>query len=426
MGLSAPSVSKATTHSWVPRPPRSALRMRSLWLLLGTRKRVPGAPSVSKSAEAPRCTSLRSSGGLYVHVPFCRTKCIYCDFYSVTRTRLANAWLESLGREIALYKDRFSRIDSLYIGGGTPTCLDERQMGALFQTLHEHFRFSPHAEITIEANPDDLDGPAAAALKSLGVNRLSLGVQSFDDGDLAFLRRRHTAAGAERALEAAIGAGFSNIGIDLMYGLPGQTHDTWLATLIRALSFTPAHLSCYLLTPEGETPLNRMVGRGRVVLPDDEEAADLFLMTSRFLEAHGFIHYEVSNFAASKKLFCRHNQKYWTHADYLGLGPAAHSFDGTRRWWNYRSLGRYCEALSRGMRPVEGEEVLSPEQRELERLYLGLRTRRGVPLPSLREGALPAVRELKRAGLVTIRGGRLRPSRRGYLVADSLPLLLSP
>ncbi len=364
--------------------------------------------------------------GLYVHVPFCRTKCIYCDFYSVTRTGEEDAWLASVGQEIALCKDRFSRFDSLYVGGGTPTCLDERQMATLFQRLHEHFRFSAHAEITIEANPDDLDGPAAASLKSLGINRLSLGIQSFDDGELAFLRRRHTAAGAEKALEAARGAGFSNIGIDLMYGLPGQTQDTWLATLERALSFNPAHLSCYELTPEGETPLSRMVETGRILLPDEEAGRGFFLMTSRFLEAHGFTHYEVSNFAGSERLYCRHNQKYWTHVEYLGLGPAAHSFDGTRRWWNYRSLQRYREALNRGMRPVEGEELLSPEQLELERIYLGLRTRRGLSLPSLRKESLPAVRELKRAGLVTIRGDRLCPSRLGYLVADSLPVLLSP
>jgi oxygen-independent coproporphyrinogen-3 oxidase len=361
-----------------------------------------------------------------VHVPFCRTKCIYCDFYSVTRTGEEDAWLASLGQEITLYKDRFSQFDSLYIGGGTPTCLDERRMTALFQMLREHFRFSAHAEITIEANPDDIDAPGAAALCALGINRLSLGIQSFDDRELAFLRRRHTAAGAETALAAATAAGFSNIGIDLMYGLPGQTQDTWLATLMRALSFNPAHLSCYQLTLEGETPLSRMAGAGRIRLPDEEEGRDFFLNTSRFLEAHGFAHYEVSNFAASRKFFCRHNQKYWTHVDYLGLGPAAHSFDGARRWWNYRSIERYCEALKRGMRPVEGEELLSDEQLELERLYLGLRTRRGLSLPSLRKESVPVVRELKRAGLVIIRGDRLCPSRRGYLVADSLPLLLSP
>ncbi len=383
-----------------------------------------GHPSERQGARgvSPQPLSLP---GLYVHVPFCRTKCVYCDFYSVTRTGLEDAWLDSLAREIALYKDRFTRFDSLYIGGGTPTCLDERRMAALFHTLHEHFTFSAGAEITMEANPDDLDGPRLTRIKSLGVNRLSLGVQSFDDNELAFLRRRHTAAGAERAVSAAGDVGFSNIGIDLMYGLPGQTHDTWLATMTRAVSFSPAHLSCYQLTPEGETPLSRMVGTGGLLLPDEEQSADLFLLTSRFLEAHGYMHYEVSNFAASKRLCCRHNQKYWEHVDYLGLGPAAHSFDGTGRWWNHRSVERYCEALNRGMRPVEGEESLSPEQLELETLYLGLRTSHGVGLPSLGKESLPAVRELKRAGLVTIRAGRLRPSRRGYLVADSLPLLLS-
>jgi oxygen-independent coproporphyrinogen-3 oxidase len=343
----------------------------------------------------------------------------------VTATGEVDAWLASLGQEIALYKDRFSRFGSLYIGGGTPTCLKERQIAALFEVLHKHFRFSAHAEITIEANPDDIDGPRAASLKSLGINRLSLGVQSFDDGELAFLRRRHTAAGAENALAAATGVGFSNIGIDLMYGLPGQTQETWLATLERALSFNPAHLSCYELTPEGETPLSSMVETGRILLPDEEAGRDFFLITSRFLEAHGFTHYEVSNFAA-RRLYCRHNQKYWRHVEYLGLGPAAHSFDGTGRWWNHRSLERYRETLNRGERPVEGEELLSPEQLELERIYLGLRTRRGVRLPSLRKESLPVVRELKKAGLVTIRGDRLCPSRLGYLVADSLPLLLSP
>ena len=288
--------------------------------------------------SAPLSTPAATWCGLYVHVPFCRTKCIYCDFYSVTRPGEEDAWLTALGQEIMLYKDRFSRIRlPLYRRRHAHLSSMRGRSAALFQTLHEHFRFSADAEITIEANPDDISGPTAAALKSLGVNRLSLGIQSFDDGELAFLRRRHTAAGAEDALEAAIGAGFSNIGIDLMYGLPGQTQDTWLATLERALSFNPAHLSCYQLTPEGETPLNRMVGTGRILLPDEEEAADLFLLTSRFLEAHGFTHYEVSNFAASRRLFCRHNQKYWNHVHYLGLGPAAHSFDGTRRWWNYRS-----------------------------------------------------------------------------------------
>ncbi len=363
--------------------------------------------------------------GLYVHVPFCRTKCLYCDFYSVTGRGGEDAWLRSIEQEIALYKDRFGPFDSLYIGGGTPTCLSDENLVILFRNLRRNFGFSSRSEITVEANPDDLGPARASFLKTLGVNRLSLGVQSFDDAELAFLKRRHTAMGAQKALEAAIGAGFTNIGIDLIYGLPEQTPESWIATLKRALSFHPAHLSCYQLTAEGETPLARMVSRGQTLLPHEEASADFFLLTSRFLEAHGFIHYEVSNFAAMRKLACRHNGKYWDHTPYLGLGPAAHSFDGAQRWWNCRSVERWGEALNRGERPVEGEELLTTEQLELEKLYLGLRTRRGIRLADLPKTAATAIHELKKAGLATVRGERLHPSRRGLLVADSLPLLLS-
>jgi len=313
--------------------------------------------------------------------------------------------------------------DSIYIGGGTPTLLDEGRMISLFRTLRDHFSFSPDCEITVEANPDDLTVPRARALASVGVNRLSLGVQSFDDGELAFLKRRHTAAGAERALRAAKEAGFTNIGLDLMYGLPGQTRKAWQGTLERAAAFNPAHLSCYQLTIEGGTPLAAMVRIGKARLPAEEEERDFFLLTSRLLEARGFIHYEVSNFARPGS-FCRHNEKYWRHVPYLGLGPAAHSFDGARRWWNHRSLARYCEA-ARQDAPVEGSETLSSEQLDLERLYLGLRTRRGIRPGDLPEASAPIVRELRKAGLLKVRGGRLCPSRRGYLVADSLPALLS-
>jgi oxygen-independent coproporphyrinogen-3 oxidase len=363
--------------------------------------------------------------GLYVHIPFCRTRCIYCDFYSTTGTGLEGAWLKALQQEILLYQADFGRVDSLYIGGGTPTVLGDGMLARLMETLHAHFRFAPDCEVTIEANPDDVTRARLGAMLGLGINRVSFGVQSFDDGELAFLGRRHAAEGARKALKAAIGAGFSNLGIDLMYGLPAQTRQRWLATLEEALFFKPTHLSCYQLTVEGETPLSRMIGRNEASLPGEEEERAFFLLTSRFLEAHGFIHYEVSNFAASRRFFCRHNQKYWTHVPYLGLGPAAHSFDGVQRWWNHRSLKRYVEALAMGGKPIAGRELLSDEQFELERLYLGLRTRRGVRLPDLPETALPLVEELRKARLVRVRGNRLYPSRRGYLVADSLPVLLS-
>ncbi len=364
------------------------------------------------------------NSGLYVHVPFCRTKCVYCDFYSVTETSLIDAWLSAMEQEAALYGGAQALFDSLYIGGGTPSLLGEERLGRLFEALHRHFAFSSDAEITAEVNPDDATRSSLSFMKSLGVNRLSLGIQSFDDRDLAFLKRRHDSARAQAAIGAAGDAGFSNMGLDLIYGLPNQTNKAWTATLEQAVSFRPAHISCYLLTVEGQAPLAAMVREGTVRLPGEERVRSLFLLTSRFLESRGFIHYEVSNFSASEGLMCRHNDKYWSHAPYLGLGPAAHSFDGSRRRWNVRSVAAYCAALKQGNRPQEDSETLTSEQLALERCYLGLRTKSGIAVEDLPQSAGPAVRQLCKARLVRKEGGRLIPSARGFLVADSLPVLL--
>jgi oxygen-independent coproporphyrinogen-3 oxidase len=365
------------------------------------------------------------NSGLYVHVPFCRTKCIYCDFYSITRTGLVDAWLKALKKEIQLRRGSWEKFDTVYVGGGTPTVLGSDGLLRLFTLLRDSFTFSGNAEITVEANPDDIEPEMLTLLRSLGVNRLSFGVQSFDDDELSFLKRRHSATRAEAALAAATGAGFSNIGLDLIYGLPGQTKKRWLASLERALSFSPVHLSCYQLTVEGRTPLAILAESGKIVLPGNEKSATLFLATSRYLEERGFIHYEVSNFAASEESTCRHNEKYWSHVPYLGLGPSAHSFDGSKRWWNLHSVEGYCAAFDNGEAPVEGSEVLTPDQVRLERCYLGLRTRRGVDLADLPEHSAPAIRQLRKARLVRVREGRLIPSTRGLLVADSLPVLLT-
>jgi oxygen-independent coproporphyrinogen-3 oxidase len=338
---------------------------------------------------------------------------------------LVDLWLESVLREARLYAGRFTHFDSLYVGGGTPSLLTAAQMQALFGGLCRCFVITPGAEVTMEVNPDDIDAEKLAVMKALGVNRLSFGVQSFNDEELRFLKRRHDAAGAQAVVAAAQDAGFANIGIDLMYGLPGQTKESWRATLERALSFAPAHISCYQLTVEGQTPLRAMIERGAVALPGEKVQADLFLFTSRMLERRGYTHYEISNFAAGDASMCRHNHKYWSHVPYLGLGPSAHSFDGAQRWWNLRSVERYCEAVAGGAPPVEDSEHLSAEQLALEHLYLGLRTREGVPVADIPARAAPIVSRLKQSRLLKEREGRLRPTRRGYLVADSLPVLLS-
>jgi putative oxygen-independent coproporphyrinogen III oxidase len=363
--------------------------------------------------------------GLYVHVPFCQTKCPYCDFFSVTWPELIPAYLEALEIEASLYKDSFTSFDTLYLGGGTPSWLDASQLTALLALVQRHFHFQADNEFTIEANPDDVTAAKLQVFRDLGVNRLSLGVQSLNEAELRFLGRRHTAAQARRALELARDAGFQNLSADLMYGLPGQRQETWLKTLKEVLGFGPEHLSCYQLTLAPDTPLGRRVARGQLSPPGEEAERAFFLLTAQFLAEHGYLQYEVSNFAREERHYCRHNLKYWRHAPYLGLGPGAHSFDGRRRWWNFSSVEQYGSSLEAGLAPRAGEETLTPSQLRLEALYLGFRTREGVSLdllrPQLRWQTVLA--ELTRAGLVQVKAGRVVSRPPGLVVADRLPLL---
>jgi coproporphyrinogen III oxidase-like Fe-S oxidoreductase len=401
---------------------------------------------------------LTPSPGLYVHVPFCQSKCPYCDFYSITSTELIPDYLEALAKEARLYQDRFSPFDSLFLGGGTPSLLASAQLATLMKILRRQFRFAPDCEITLEANPDDVSSDKLRLWQDLGVNRLSLGVQSLHERELRFLGRRHTARQTEQALDLIRAAGCANLGLDLIYGLPGQTEAAWIKTLDKALTFQPEHLSCYQLTVAPDTPLGRKVGRGRVTPLGEEAERAFFLLTSRWLTDRGYRHYEISNFAriglpdrigrggpgrtaacqpsynpsynptlyppdAGEAYYCRHNLKYWRHVPYLGLGPGAHSLVGNRRWWNHRSLAVFCKALNAGDTSVEGSETLTPEQLRLETLYLGFRTREGVELAVLqaRPGCEKALQELQDSGLVRVQEGRARATLEGLVVADRLP-----
>jgi oxygen-independent coproporphyrinogen-3 oxidase len=282
------------------------------------------------------------------------------------------------------------------------------------------------SEITLEVNPDDVTDEELTAWGDAGVNRVSVGVQSFHEKEVAFLGRRHTAARAVEALEAIRRAGFARMGIDLMYGLPGQTLDDWMHSLRKALELRPEHVSCYQLSVEGGTPFGRLMENGLLELPDEEVGRNFFLETSRFLRSAGYVHYEISNFAKSSSHVARHNSKYWNHVDYLGLGPGAHSFQKGRRWWNVKSVEGYCAALRNGQSAVEGEEHLTDDQLLLERLYFGFRTLRGLDLDDVECDARShaVVDQLTRSGLLRRENGRLIPTLDGYLVADSLPLLL--
>ena len=377
-----------------------------------------------------------TSSGLYVHIPFCKTKCPYCDFYSITSSDSIPAFLEALEREAQIYKESFASFDSLYLGGGTPSLLTSEQLTLLTKNLRRHFTFSTDTEFTLEANPDDVTSENLRFWRDLGINRLSLGVQSFDEPELVFLKRRHTARQNIRSLEMIRAAGFQNLGLDLIYGLPGQTLDGWTKTMATALSFAPEHLSCYQLTitagetpaphetPALPTPFARRAARGELTLPDDEAQRDFFLLTGQFLQDHGYLHYEVSNFAKEERYCCRHNRKYWDHTPYLGLGPAAHSYRNSRRWWNFSSVAQYCAALNGGQAPQAGSEALTPEQLRLESLCLGFRTREGVALEVIRQfpGWKAVLSELQESGLLQLTAGRVAATPQGLVVADRLPL----
>jgi putative oxygen-independent coproporphyrinogen III oxidase len=362
--------------------------------------------------------------GLYLHIPFCKSKCPYCDFYSVTDGALITPCLTALDAEARLYREQFPSFDSLFFGGGTPSLLTGPQLAGLMGRLRRHFAFAPDSEITLEANPDDVTPEKLRLWGDLGINRLSLGVQSFDEAELRFLGRRHTAGQTEAVIDLIRAAGFTNLGLDLMYGLPGQSLEAWHRTLETALSFTPEHLSCYQLTLAPETPMGRMTACGQFTPLDEEAQREFFLLTAGFLSAREYLHYEVSNFARGEEYICRHNLKYWTRAPYLGLGPAAHSFKANRRWWNLSSLEAYCATLEAGQAPVAETETLTPEQIRLETLCLGFRTREGVGLETIWEqpGGEAILAGLTQAGLVRLDGDRVIATAQGLVVADRLPL----
>jgi oxygen-independent coproporphyrinogen III oxidase len=369
--------------------------------------------------------------GLYIHIPFCKTKCPYCNFYSTTDLGLIDAYVQALAGEMHLYGQQFPCFDTLYIGGGTPSVLDKARFATLFRHFRDNFSFDADSEVTVEINPADYDPDMFSFLRQLGVNRLNLGVQSFDDPILSFLGRRHHAREAKNALDSACQVGFAHLGLDLIYGVPGQSMESWLVDLRYATAFPVDHLSCYQLTLERGTPLGTRFQNDEFDLPDEKAQLDFFLNTSDFLAHSGYLHYEVSNFAKGPGAMARHNRKYWDHTPYLGIGPAAHSFDGKRRWWNRRSLALYLDDLEKGLPPVEEEEKLTADQLRLETLFLGFRTVAGVDIAAfnrafktdlMSEKAI-ILGHLEQEGLIVIQNGFLRPTLRGMAVADQLALI---
>ncbi|MBI4633235.1 MAG: radical SAM family heme chaperone HemW [Deltaproteobacteria bacterium] len=374
---------------------------------------------------------MNEPAGLYVHIPFCKSKCGYCNFYSIPSTADMPFFINALSAELKMYAETFSRFDTLYIGGGTPSLLAPIDLARIISELDDVFAFSTDSEVTLEVNSADCTPIYLRGARRMGINRLNIGVQAFDGAILDFLERRHSPEQSLRAFEIARGAGFDNIGLDLIYGIPGQEMESWLAGLDLAVSLNVEHLSCYQLTLEPGTPLGKRHADGEFALPDGDRQAEFFLKTSKTLEDSGYIHYEVSNFARNEGLISRHNSKYWDHTPYLGLGPSAHSFQDNRRWENHPSLPLYLEEIKMGKAPVASSETLTGEELQLESLYLGLRTKKGIHLEDfkklhgydlmLEKGKTLAA--LEKEGLVEVSGGYLRPTRAGLAVADSLALI---
>ncbi len=366
--------------------------------------------------------------GLYIHIPFCKSKCIYCDFYSLPRAEdRMDRYVSALCRQLAEIAQRTTAhtVDSVYLGGGTPSYLGEKRLRRILKTVKKHYHLSRDAEITLEANPDSAgDWRALRSLRRAGINRLSLGVQSADDGMLRALGRPHTFAQAEEAAAAARRARIRNLSLDLIYGLPGQDLAHWKDTLERAAALEPEHLSCYGLKVEEGTPLWDM--QEKMDLPDDDAQADMYLWTVERLGALGYEQYEISNFARPGRA-SRHNMKYWTLCEYAGFGPGAHSDLGDVRYAYLRSLDTYCAGVEAGVSVLESSEHIPSRERDIEYVMLGLRLTQGISRQEFENryrlpfAPIQSVLERFRAtGHAALAGERWRLTPEGFLVSNQI------
>ena len=359
---------------------------------------------------------------LYLHVPFCARRCSYCDFAIAVRKQVpSDAYVAAVLREWAIWQtdpvwDASPEVQTIYLGGGTPSRLAPDAIARLLEQIGTDRTIASDAEITLEANPDDVTLGGAQAWKAAGVNRVSLGVQSFDPRVLEWMHRTHSADQVSRAVDSIRCAGVKDLSVDLIFGLPAKLERDWSADLERIFALDPEHVSLYGLTVEAHTPLGRWTRRGEVTPVDEDTYAAEFLTANSALTSHGFEHYEVSN-AGRPGHRARHNSAYWRRAPFVGLGPSAHSGFATERRWNVREWAQYERIVGAGKSPQEGRELLDDTAIALEDLYLSLRTREGAPLDRIP----PPVRlEWERAGWATSGGGRIRLSPEGWLRLDGL------
>ncbi|MCW2724935.1 MAG: coproporphyrinogen oxidase [Frankiales bacterium] len=357
--------------------------------------------------------------GIYVHVPFCVTRCGYCDFNTYTELGgLQGSYAETAVAEVRMARrvlgDRAPRVDTIFVGGGTPTLLPPEDLGRVLRAVEEEFGLAPAAEVTTEANPDSVDAGSLVRLREQGFTRVSFGMQSAVPHVLQVLDRTHTHGRPEEAVAEAFAAGFEQVSLDLIYGAPGESDADWATSLATAVQAGPTHVSAYALIVEEGTRLGRQVARGELPAPDDDVLADRYVMADEALSQLGW--YEVSNWGEP----CRHNLGYWRGGDWWGVGPGAHSHVGGVRWWNTKHPASYAARLAGSASPGAGREVLGAEDRRVERVLLEVRLREGLPLDVLRPAGLAAARRFAGQGLVELVAERAVLTRKGRLLADAV------
>ena len=320
--------------------------------------------------------------GIYIHIPFCKQACHYCDFHFSTSMKKKEEMVLAIAKELKLRKSEFQdeQVETIYFGGGTPSVLELDEINFLIKTVYENYSVVENPEITLEANPDDLTEERIIAISQSKINRLSIGIQSFFEDDLQLMHRAHNSAEAKKCLEIATHY-FDNITIDLIYGIPGMTNKKWLQNIETALAFNVPHISCYALTVEPKTALNKLIQTGKIAEPSDEVAQEHFSILVEQLEANDFIHYELSNFG-KENYFSKNNSSYWLGKKYLGIGPSAHSFDGVSRSWNISNNSLYVKSIQENQLPNE-VEILTITDRYNEYIMTGLRTIWGVSLEKI-------------------------------------------
>ena len=365
--------------------------------------------------------------GIYIHIPFCKKACHYCNFHFSTNQNSKSAFIKAVGKELVLRKAEYEtlEIQSIYFGGGTPTVLEVSELNTILQLVYQHYNVSDTPEITLEANPDDLDLEKIQALSDTKINRLSIGIQSFHESDLLAMNRAHNADEAKKCLEIAT-TYFDNITIDLMYGIPTMTVELWRQNLQTAFSFGIKHLSCYALTVEPKTALEHFINKGSHPPMDDELSAQHFEALLDETTSQGLIHYETCSFGYSD-YFSRHNTNYWLGKPYMGVGPSAHSFDGAKRSWNVSNNTKYIKSLEINERPYESE-LLSVENRFNEYIMTGLRTIWGISLHKIetdfgvqiKEQLLQNSKKFRASKTLVLEGNYLKITKAGKFLSDGI------